>query len=487
VRITIVREEERDSQDRLKKISRRQLISAGVAATFTILPRHVLGGAGRIPASDKLNIAAVGVGGMGKNNLDAVSSENIVALCDVDDSFAAETYSLYPTARRYKDFRKMFEKQKDIEAVIVATPDHTHAAVAMMAMKMGKHVYVQKPLTHTVHEARLLTETAREMKVATQMGNQGRSGEGVRLVCEWIWDGAIGRVREVYAWTERPTWMQGVGRLPGEDPLPPGLDWDLWLGPAPYRPYLGFRYPFGRPLVKQYRGVYHPHDWRGYWDFGNGAIGDMFCHIVDAAFWSLRLKYPTSIEAYPANYMDGMLGKPDIMDTYPSASIIYYEFPARGDMPPVKLTWHDGGLKPRRPPELEPEREVGAGMSLIFVGESGTLVCGETGESPRLIPESKMKAYRRPPKTLPRIGEGKRSGQRGHEQDWVTACKEGKAACSNFNESGLLTEAALLGNIGIRFPGVKLQWDGANMRFTNCPEANQYLQNEYRKGWSLEV
>ncbi|MEE9366571.1 MAG: Gfo/Idh/MocA family oxidoreductase [Dehalococcoidales bacterium] len=481
-------EQKNPAKQQDKHISRRDFLggAAAAASAFTIVPRHVLGGPGYIPPSEKLNIAAVGIGGMGKNNLSQVKSENIVALCDVDDGFAAPVYDKYPKAKRYKDFRKMFEKQKNIDAVIVATPDHTHAIVAMMAIKAGKHVYVQKPLTHTVYEARKLTEAAREAKVMTQMGNQGRSGEGVRLVCEWIWDGAIGPVHEVHAWTNRPTWPQGIDRPEGEDPIPPGLDWDLWLGPAPYRPYIGFRFPFGRPEFKQYRNVYHPHDWRGFWDFGGGAIGDLFCHIVDSAFWSLRLKYPTAVEASHSSYMDGMLGKPETKDTYPVASIIRFEFPARGDMPPVKLIWHDGGLKPPRPAELEPGRTVQRGMSIIFIGEKGTLVAGETGDSPRLIPESKMRAYKLPRKTIPRVGQSE-GGNKGHEMDWVRACKDGKPACSNFDESGPLTEADLLGNVALRMAEQKLEWDGENMKFTNNAEANKYLHKEYRKGWTLDV
>jgi predicted dehydrogenase len=232
--------------------------------------------------------------------------------------------------------------------------------------------------------------------------------------------------------------------------------------------------------------VYHPHDWRGFWDFGGGAIGDLFCHIVDSAFWSLKLKYPTAVEASHSNYMDPMLGHPEIKDTYPVASIIRFEFPARGDMPPVKLIWHDGGLKPPRPAELEPGRTVQRGMSIIFIGEKGTLVAGETGDSPRLIPESKMKAYKLPRKTIPRVGQGQ-DGDKGHEMDWVRACKDGKPACSNFDESGPLTEAALLGNVALRMTEQKLEWDGENMKFTNNAEANKYLHKEYRKGWTLDV
>ncbi|MHC4740270.1 MAG: Gfo/Idh/MocA family protein [Planctomycetota bacterium] len=407
-----------------QKISRRDFIgSVAAAAAFTIVPRHVLGGAGHTPPSEKLNIAAVGAGGMGRSNIKNCSGENIVALCDVDDERAAETYKLHPNAKKYRDFRKMLEKQKDIDAVIVATPDHTHATIAMEAMRMGKHVYVQKPLTRTVYEARMLTEAAHKYKVVTQMGNQGHSGEGVRLICEWIWDGAIGPVREVLAWTNRPIWPQGIDRPEGSSPVPSTLDWDLWLGPAPYRPYVD--------------KAYLPFAWRGWWDFGCGALGDMACHLLDP--------------------------------------IVHYKFPSREGMPPVKMTWYDGGLKPERPEELEPGRKM---RSVVFVGDKGKLMSGEYGDSPRLIPETKMKEYNRPPKTILRV-EG------SHEQNWIDACKNGTQACSNFDYAGPMTETIVMGNLAIRNPGQKLEWDGENMKVTNVPEANQYVNEPYREGWTL--
>ena len=439
-----------------KKINRRQFLggTAATVAAFTIVPRHVLGGTGKTPPSEKLNIAGIGVGGMGKNNIDAVSSENIVALCDVDDKYAAKTFEKYPKAKKYRDFRRMLEKQKDIDAVIIATPDHTHAVIAVEAMKRGKHVYCQKPLTRTVYEARVLTEAARNDKVATQMGNQGHSGEGVRLICEWIWDGAIGPVREVHAWTNRPVWPQGIDRPKETPPVPPTLDWNLWLGPAPYRPY---------------HPAYLPFKWRGWWDFGTGALGDMACHVIDPIFAALKLRYPTSVEASSTKVNS---------ETAPLASIVRYQFPARGDMPPVKLTWYDGGLMPPRPQELEPARRLNRGGSgVIFVGDKGKLMCGEYGDGPRLIPEAKMKEYERPPKTIPRvIGT--------HEQDWVRACKGGKPACSNFDYAGPLTETVVMGNLAIR-SGKKLDWDGQNMKVTNVPEANEYVHYKYRQGWNL--
>jgi len=420
------------------------------------VPRHVLGGTGNKPPSEKLNIAGVGSGGMGASNINACSDigENIVALCDVDDDRAKDTFNRYPKARKWKDFRKMLDEQKDIDAVIVATPDHTHAVAAMYAMRRGKHVYVQKPMTHTVYEARMLTEAARKYKVATQMGNQGHSGDGVRLICEWIWDGAIGPVREVNAWTNRPIWPQGIDRPSDTPPVPPTLDWDLWVGPSPMRPY---------------NPCYLPFAWRGWWDFGCGALGDMACHLLDPVFSALKLKYPLSVEACATKVNN---------ETFPLASIVHYEFPARGDMPPVKLNWFDGGMKPPRPEELEPGRQM---TSVVFIGDKGKLMCGEYGDNPRLIPEKKMKEYKRPPQTLPRIEGGH------HEKNWIRACKGGEPACSNFDYSGPFTEAVVMGNLVLRRLDHKLLWDGANMKVTNDDEANKFVKQPCREGWSLEI
>jgi predicted dehydrogenase len=441
-----------------KEISRRDFMGSAAAAVaaFTIVPRHVLGGTGNKPPSEKLNIAGVGSGGMGASNINACSDigENIVALCDVDDDRAKDTFNRYPKARKWKDFRKMLDEQKDIDAVIVATPDHTHAVAAMYAMRRGKHVYVQKPMTHTVYEARMLTEAARKYKVATQMGNQGHSGDGVRLICEWIWDGAIGPVREVNAWTNRPIWPQGIDRPSDTPPVPPTLDWDLWVGPSPMRPY---------------NPCYLPFAWRGWWDFGCGALGDMACHLLDPVFSALKLKYPLSVEACATKVNN---------ETFPLASIVHYEFPARGDMPPVKLNWFDGGMKPPRPEELEPGRQM---TSVVFIGDKGKLMCGEYGDNPRLIPEKKMKEYKRPPQTLPRIEGGH------HEKNWIRACKGGEPACSNFDYSGPFTEAVVMGNLVLRRLDHKLLWDGANMKVTNDDEANKFVKQPCREGWSLEI
>jgi len=453
-------------------MNRRRFLggAAGVAA-FTMVPRHVLGGAGRTPPSEKLNIAGIGVGGQGGGDIDNLSSENIVALCDVDEKQAAETFKKFPNARRYKDFRVMLDKEhKNIDAVVVATPDHVHAAATMMAIKAGKHVYCEKPLTYSMYEAREVAKAAREAKVATQMGNQGHSGEGIRLICEWIWDGAIGTVREVHAWTTHAVWPQGMERPKETPPVPATLDWDLWLGPAPYRPY---------------HPAYLPQLWRGWWDFGTGGLGDMGCHNLDPVFWALKLGNPTSVEASCSIFVPTVTwDKPFNNESYPQASIVRYEFPARGELPPVELTWYDGGLMPRRPPEVEPGLHLGDKLGgVIFVGDKGKLICGSYGSSPRLIPESRMKEYKRPAPSLPRSV--------GHHKEWVEACKGGKPAGSNFDYAGAMTEVILLGNIAVRMSlktqekGLRLAYDGPNMKITNLPEANEFMHRKYRDGWTL--
>jgi predicted dehydrogenase len=450
-------------------LSRRQFIgAAGAVAGLTIVPSHVLGGSGGRPPSEKLNIAAVGVGGMGGANLDACAGENIVALCDVDSRQAAGTFNKFPNARKYKDFREMLDKEdKNIDGVIIATPDHTHAVIALACMKHGKHVYCQKPLAHSIYEVRTMTEAARRYKVQTQMGNQGHSAEEIRMLCEWIADGAIGPVHEVHAWSDRPVGGQPYSDFPimarpKETPaVPSTLDWDLWLGPAPYRPY---------------HPVYHPLMWRGWWDFGCGSLGDMGCHILDAAFWSLKLGHPTRVEATTTHY------QPEVMsETYPRAAVIRYEFPARGDMPPVKLTWYDGRLMPPRPRELEPDRKLETNGALL-IGEKGTIMhTTYGGQGLRIIPETKMRAYKLPPKTLPRV----RDGMSGHEQDWVRACKDGKPASANFDYGGPLTEMVLLGVLAMRFKDTPLEWDPITMKVTNLEEANKYVRPAFREGWTL--
>ena len=432
--------------------------AAAAVAAFTVVPRHVLGGPRQIPPSEKVNIAGIGVGGRGGGDIEALSSQNIVALCDVDWHQAAGTFRRHPNARKYKDFRVMLDKEdKNIDAVMVATPDHVHAVASMAAIKRGKHVYCEKPLTHSVYEARMVTEAAREHKVATQMGNQGQAEEPTRLMCEHIWDGAIGPVREVHVWTDRPLnglskvyWPQGVGRPEDTPPVPETLDWDMWLGPAPQRPY---------------HPAYAPFRWRGWWDFGTGALGDIGCHRIDPIWRALKFKAPVSVEASCTLVNN---------ETYPVASMVTYHFGARGDMPPVKLTWYDGGLRPPRPPELEAGQQMGTN-GILFVGDKGKML--------ELIPESLRKEYGKPPKMLERSP--------GHHQEWIDACKGGKPAGSNFNHAGPLAEAVLLGNVALRpamkekLTRVRLLWDSANMKITNIPEANQYLHRQYRQGWSL--
>jgi predicted dehydrogenase len=477
-----MKNEKKTTKQRDKKISRRDFMggAAAAVAAFTIVPRHVLGGAGFTPPSEKLNVAGVGIGGMGQWNIYNIAGlerdenkniipkeqhdENIVALCDVDEKFAAKVYEIFPKAKTYRDFRKMLEQQKDIDAVVIATPDHTHAVIAMAAMQRGLHVYVQKPLTYSIYEARQLTEAARKYKVATQMGNQGHSKEDARLTCEWIWDGAIGPVHEVHAWTNRPVWPQGIDRPKDTPPVPETLDWELWLGPAPSRPY---------------NPVYHPFNWRAWLDFGTGALGDMACHVLDAAFWALKLESPISVEASHSYEVREMWKRVDNKETYPTASVVRYQFPARGDMPPMKLTWYDGGLLPPRPDELEAGRPLEQdGSGTLIIGDKGIIKYGQYGDSPRIIPEAKMQAYKLPPKTIPRV-------EVSHEKNWVEACKGGKPACSNFDYSGPLTEMVLLGCIALRFPGERLQWDAKNMKVTNSPGANIYVHPQYRAGWTL--
>ncbi len=456
-----------------KKISRRDFLGAAAvsAAAFTYVPKRVLGQNGQPSANNKLNIAAIGVGGMGGSNLKAVNMENIVALCDVDDAYAANTFNTYPDAKKYKDFRQMLEKEdKNIDAVIIATPDHTHAVIAMACIKMGKHVYVQKPMAYDVFEARKLTEAARQYKVMSQMGNQGHSGDGARLMCEWIQAGAIGPVRHVHAWTNRPVWPQGVEvERPADTPaVPDTLDWDRWLGPAPYRPY---------------HPTYLPASWRAWSDFGTGSLGDLGCHILDPVFWSLKLKYPTVVEACISTYWDGFWHKKEwTQESFPRSTIVRYQFPERDGMPAVKVDWYDGGMMPPRPDDLEEGRQMGdSDGGVIFEGDKGKLMCGCYGLNPRLFPETKMKEFKRPDPSIPRIPDG--SG--GHEKDWVRACKDGKPSSTNFDYAGPLTEMVVMGNLAIRNPDQRLLWDGENMRFTNSDTANQFVHRTYREGWSL--
>jgi len=434
-----------------RKISRREFVGGAAAsvAAFTYIPRYVLGQAGNTPPGKKLNIACIGCGGMGGNDIRSVSSENIVALCDVDARRAADTFKRYPKAKKYRDFRIMLEKEeKNIDAVTVSTPDHIHAVAAMMAMKMGKHVYCQKPLAHDIFEVREMTKAAQKYKVVTQMGTQIHASNGMKLMVEMIKTGMIGPVREVHIWSDKK-W--GGGTRPADTPpTPPELDWNLWLGPAPQRPY---------------HPTYVPENWRKWWDFGTGTLGDMGCHIFDPAFWALDLQYPLSVEADPGPYSQ---------ETYPTALVVRYEFPARQNLPPVTLTWYDGDRKPPRPKELEAERKLPS-QGGLYVGEKGTILYPHMG-APRLIPESKMKGFKTPKPFLPRGVD--------HYQEWIHACKGGPKPLSNFDYSGPVSECVLLGNLAIR-AGKRLEWDGENMNVTNISQANRFLRRDYRKGWTL--
>lgn len=445
-------------------ITRRGFLAAsGAASAVMFLPSRVLGRAGETSPNNKLNIAGIGVGGQGGEDLNEMTNENVVALCDVDFDHAAHTFQKFPKARVYKNFREMLDKEKNIDAVVVGTPDHLHAIVSVTAMKAGKHVYCEKPLTRTVHEARVVANVARETKVATQMGNQGMAFEGNRLINEWIWDGAIGPVREVHVWSDRPThsgklplwWAQGIERPTDTPPVPDTLDWDLWLGPAPQRPY---------------NPAYVPFKWRGWWDFGSGGIGDMGIHNIAPIFSALKLGAPEAIQGSST---------PVFPDTVPVACMVHYEFPARGGMPPVKLHWYDGGMLPERPAELGENEELNAEDGIIFVGDKGKiLVTGWGGEHPRLIPDSRDKEYKRPPKTLPRSV--------GHRQEWINACKTGSPTRSNFADfAGPLTEAVLLGSVCIHNGGDKLVWDSESMKITNDPDANKLLNYEHKPGWTV--
>ena len=466
-----MKNQKRTNKQQNGQISRRQFMGAAAAvAAFTIVPRDVLGGPGHVPPSEKLNIAGIGVGGRGANDLNAVSSENIVALCDVDQSRAAATFNRFPEAKVYSDFRRMLrEEKKNIDAVVIGAPDHIHAPAAIMAMKMRKHVYCEKPMVHTIYEAREMTRVARRTGVVTQMGNQGHAGEGLRLTYEFIHDGAIGAVREAHVWTDRAGvpggrawWPQGIDRPEGSWPVPETLDWNLWLGPAPWRPYAKF-------LGKNDELVaYCPFNWRGWFDFGCGALGDMAVHNADPAFFCLDLGAPTAAEAETS---------PVNNETFPKWSIITYYFPAKGERPPVKLVWYDGGRLPERPPELEQERQLGSN-GIFFVGDKGILLGPSHAGAPRLIPESKMKEYGRPPQILPR--------SIGHHAEWVQACKDNKPedAKAGFWYSGPFTEALLVGNLAVRL-GKRIEWDAEKARATNAPEADNYITKFYRAGWTL--
>ena len=439
--------------------------SALAMGNLLLQPGRARGAPRRLSANEKLNIAFVGVSGRGGDNMHEITTaedNNIIALCDVDETKLNSAGAKFPGAKRYRDYRKLLEAETSLDAVVISIPDHNHAPASMMAIKLGRHVYCEKPLTRTVKEARALTLAARDSKVSTQMGNQGMAFEGNRLINEWLADGAIGPVREVHVWSDRPTskgkaplwWPQGIERPGDTPPVPPNLDWDLWLGPAPLRPY---------------HPAYVPFKWRGWWDFGSGGLGDMGIHNLAPVFSALNLGAPTSVHAsstavYP--------------ESVALANVVHYEFPARGNLPAVKLHWYDGGIVPARPEELEDDKELNREDGAILVGEKGKmLIEGWGGEKPRLIPETRNKEYQRPPKTLPRSV--------GHHKEWLVACRTGSPTRSHFGFAGPLTEAVLLGMVCVRNGGDKLYWDSANLKVTNDPDANQYLHYQYRRGWEL--
>jgi len=441
-----------------------------VSTAAGLVPRHVLGGAGRTAPSDRLNIGGIGVGGVGHPFIKSCAEGNrVIALCDVDDQYANHTYRLFPEARRYRNYRQMLEEETDLDAVLVATPDHTHAVITMAAIRKGRHVCTVKPLTRTVWEARRLAEAARQHRVATQMTAASNADEHACRVCEWVWDGALGEVTEVHAWSNRPLWPQGMSRPKGSDPVPDHLDWDLWIGPAPMRPYKA-RWPEGGLVLQQQLNpgagpaVYHPWNFRGWWDFGTGSLGDMGCHHFNVVMRALKLRHPTRVYASSTKVLP---------ETAPLASMVTWEFGPREGMGPVRLFWYDGGIKPPRPADFEAGRPW---------PDEGTLLVGTRAKlliswgSVRLIPESRMKAYKQPPTTLPR--------RNNIWKEWFDAIRGGPAANCNFDVAVPLTELVLLGNIAIR-TGKELAWDGPGMRFTNVPEANALLKEPYRQGWSL--
>ena len=504
-------------------LSRRKFLAQTATAGLGVLivPRRVLGGPGQVPPSDKVTIAFIGVGSQGMRVmlrfLQQLDVQGI-AVCDVNKSGANYpqwqphefcnsvrkllgvdsgwdwlspdqpiqlTHSLgvtsgvagrepaqkiidayygaqqrsgqYHGCAAYNDFRELLEKQQDLDAVVVCTTDNLHAAVSAAAMKKGKHVFCQKPLTHTIYEARRIAEIARETGVATQIAVANQASEATRQLCEWIWSGTIGPVREVANWSSRPFWPQAIERPKEAEPVPEGLDWDLWLGPAPQR---------------QFHHAYAPFVWRGWGDFGCGALGDMGSYSYDTIFRVLKLEAPISVDASSTDRYD---------ETYPLASIIHYSFPARGDMPAVKFTWYDGGLKPPRPEELEEGRPLkGEGEEdegLLFIGDRGKILCSFSGAHPKLIPQSRMDAFKPPPPTLPRSP--------GNEREWLDASKGGKTKPGgNFEFEGMVTETLLLGNVAVR-TGQKLNWDRASLRVNNSDFAQNYIRPERRSGWEL--
>jgi predicted dehydrogenase len=460
-------------------VSRRAVLgAAAAAAAYTIVPRHVLGGPKFVPPSEKVHVAMVGVGGQGRSNLRGLFEEadaQVIAVADPIDSFNLDAFYYKGMAGRlpvqaeiekhyaekgtktrcaaYVDFREMLDKEKAIDAILCATPDHLHAYVSVTAMRAGKHVYCEKPLTHNLWEARKVAEVARETGVATQLGNQGHSRDGIRQTCEWIWDGAIGPVREVHAWVNAGRWNKTLTGLPTDSvPTPPGVNWDLWIGP---------RQP------RAYHPAYTPVTWRDFWAFGTGAQGDFGCHDLDAATWALKLGSPTVVEAKPAGNMD--------QEIAPHGELCYFQFGPRGDQPPVRANWYTGGLMPPCPEELG-EKQALPDRGVLFVGDKGLMLCEGAGGPPRLLPLEKTRAYKKPPQSLPR--------SKGHHYDWLQACKGGPQASSNFEYGAKLTEIVLLGVLSLR-ARKRIYWDGVNLKAKNLPELDPLIRGDYRKGWEI--
>jgi predicted dehydrogenase len=449
-------------QHKVNKIARRNFcaqLSAGIAA-FSVVPGHVLGLNGAESPNEKLNIAGIGVGGQGGSDLNNLSSQNIVALCDVDSDRAAATFKKFPNAKRFDDFRVMLDKVgKEIDAVTVGTPDHLHAVVAMRAMKMGKHVYCEKPLAHSIFEVRQLMQAARENKVITQLGNQGHSFDSIRVFREWIEAGAIGAVREVHAMCKSVySRINQLEEVKKGQPVPATLNWDLWLGPAQFRPY---------------HSTYVPGKWRSWRAFGTGVIGDWTCHVIDPVFWALGLEAPTHVEAIIARDYD-----PDKhSETFPAGNEIRFDFAAKGSRPAVKIVWYDGPQRPPRPAELDADEKL-PDIGAVVIGDKGKIIYGSHGANGlRIVPDSKMEGFKTRPQKL--------AVSPGHHKEWIVACKRGKPAGSDFSYGGPLTEIALLGVIAMQFKGRKLEWDSQNMKFANIPEANNYLKPVFREGWNL--
>jgi len=482
--------QEKNNKD--NHVSRRSFIKSGAvtAAGFMIVPRHVLGGKGFTAPSDRLRVAGIGVGGKGESDLSEIAKGpvDVPFLCDVDERRAVASRKRFPNAKFYKDFREMLEKEhKNLDAVTVSTPDHNHAIQAMAAMQLGKHVYVQKPLTHDIYEARMLTEASKRYKVVGQMGNQGSSGDGVRKLMEWYNAGLIGEVHTVHCWTDRPVWPQGIPWSANKAEIPKELDWDLWLGTAPYKDYVDKLVPF---------------NWRGWWDYGTGALGDMGCHIIEPPFRVLGLQYPSSVECSVGSVFVDEFKRGYFPDSCPPSSHVILNFPGKNGKN-VTVHWMDGGIQPQRPEELGPTETFGdGGNGALFIGTKGKMMCGTYGMNPTLLPTSRTKQIK-VKETIARVPEG-------HYVQWVNAAIAGygsdkaKHLSSPFEIAGPLTESLLMANLSIRsfdirkqkadgkgfdYPGryIKLLWDGPNMKVTNFDDANQFVKREYRQGWKLGV